>query len=327
MIGEGVFEIQDYQVLMLGEGTFDVLDIEPIEMIGDGEMYVGSTANYINAFLPEFGCILRETNVNTGDIYAYLPEMSANLVGGLYVPPAIQYIYAVLPPLTASIFVQTSNDVSIDATLPEFACKLADHEYGEISADLAPMVGFMVEDPTPDTAQIVSIAYALDGAIAQAEFILVIDSYGQITTTITGTKEYIAQLLSTLNASGTVSSLGEFLVSIDSSGVFQTSAIGIVNDRPSVDFEGRVWVVNMDTGASSQYDNYGYNSFFERDGQYYGVADDGIYLLDGDDDEGDDIDALIEFGRSSLYDVDGNRINRKKKIVNVYVGVSSDNKM
>jgi len=48
MIGEGYLLIQDYAVLMLGEGTFDVLDIEPLEMIGEGEMYVGSTANYIN---------------------------------------------------------------------------------------------------------------------------------------------------------------------------------------------------------------------------------------------------------------------------------------
>jgi hypothetical protein len=64
--------------------------------------------------------------------------------------------------------------------------------------------------------------------------------------------------------------------------------------------ESRTWAVSLDTGASSQYDGYGYNSFFERDGKYYGVADDGIYLLEGEKDAGKDIAALIDMGISDF---------------------------
>lgn len=91
--------------------------------------------------------------------------------------------------------------------------------------------------------------------------------------------------------------------------------------KPSFDSTARVWVVNMDSGASVQYDGYGFISFFERDGDYYGVAEDGIYLLEGDDDAGFDIDALISFGTSSL----GSK--QKKGVTNFYVGASSDGKL
>jgi hypothetical protein len=57
------------------------------------------------------------------------------------------------------------------------------------------------------------------------------------------------------------------------------------------------------------------------DGYCYGIADDGIYRLDGDTDAGIDIDALLEIGRSDLG------IPNKKKIINVYAGVSSTGKM
>lgn len=91
--------------------------------------------------------------------------------------------------------------------------------------------------------------------------------------------------------------------------------------KPAFDSTRRVWVVNMDSGATVQYDDYGFISFFERDGDYYGVAEDGIYLLEGDDDAGFDIDALVSYGTSAL----GSK--QRKGITNFYVGASSDGKL
>jgi hypothetical protein len=91
--------------------------------------------------------------------------------------------------------------------------------------------------------------------------------------------------------------------------------------RPDLDTEGRVWVVNTDTGASSQYEQYGFNSFFKRDGISYGIANDGIYKLDGDDDAGVDISALVNFGKSNFG------ITHKKKAPYIYVGIGSDGLM
>ncbi len=88
-----------------------------------------------------------------------------------------------------------------------------------------------------------------------------------------------------------------------------------------LDDDGMVWVVNTETGASSQYEQYGFNSFFKRDGISYGVADDGIYKLDGDDDEGANISALVNFGKSDFG------ISFKKKVPYFYIGIGSDGLM
>ena len=56
-------------------------------------------------------------------------------------------------------------------------------------------------------------------------------------------------------------------------------------------------VINTKTGAVSEYDNYDFNSFCELPtGEYLGFRSDGIYELDGEDDDGTDIDAYVTWG-------------------------------
>ena len=85
--------------------------------------------------------------------------------------------------------------------------------------------------------------------------------------------------------------------------------------------DSRTWAVNLDTGVSSQYDGYGYNSFFERDGKYYGVADDGIYLLEGEKDAGKSIAALLDQGLSDYGTF------RTKKATDVYIACASGGRL
>ena len=78
-----------------------------------------------------------------------------------------------------------------------------------------------------------------------------------------------------------------------------------------------VWCVNVDTGASSRYEQYGFNSFFESGGVLYGVAADGVYRLDADADAGNPIESLIYVGQT---DFDTNRV---KYLPKVYFGGTS----
>ena len=77
------------------------------------------------------------------------------------------------------------------------------------------------------------------------------------------------------------------------------------------------WVLNG--GAPSEYRNYPFNGFTKFNGQYFGTADDGLYLLEGDDDAGEPIEAriktaLMDFGTGVL-----------KRVPDVYVAfVGSD---
>jgi len=77
------------------------------------------------------------------------------------------------------------------------------------------------------------------------------------------------------------------------------------------------WVLNPATQGVSRYEDYPFNSMAEYGGVYYGVADDGVYLLDGDTDDGAAISAslktgLFRFGRAQA-----------KRMADVFIGVTA----
>lgn len=77
------------------------------------------------------------------------------------------------------------------------------------------------------------------------------------------------------------------------------------------------WVLNTRSRGLSRYTNYPFNSFMRVGGKYYGVTSTGMYLLEGDDDDGVPIAAKIRLGMSSL----GTR--RLKRIPEGYIGYTS----
>lgn len=89
---------------------------------------------------------------------------------------------------------------------------------------------------------------------------------------------------------------------------------------PVLSSDNQVWVVS-EAGQTSRYEDYAFNSFGVFGGKYYGTKEDGVYLLEGDTDEGNPIRASINFGKlnfgSSLL----------KHVHNCYLGVSSTGKM
>jgi len=68
--------------------------------------------------------------------------------------------------------------------------------------------------------------------------------------------------------------------------------------------DGQVYtavVINPASGAATEYTDYPLNSFLpDLDGKYYGVAKDGIYLLEGDDDDGEAINWKVRSGLLSI---------------------------
>lgn len=73
--------------------------------------------------------------------------------------------------------------------------------------------------------------------------------------------------------------------------------------------------MNLATGAASRYTNWQFNSFAQlMDDRYYGVDQFGMWLLEGDTDNGAEIPAGIDLGRV------GFRTNNLKALPNVYVG-------
>lgn len=81
------------------------------------------------------------------------------------------------------------------------------------------------------------------------------------------------------------------------------------------------WVVNAKTGAPAEYANYSFNSVAKIGGRYYGASATGLYLLEGDDDAGVAIDAVLRTGR---VEVGG---GYQARVERAYLGVRSSGKM
>ena len=81
------------------------------------------------------------------------------------------------------------------------------------------------------------------------------------------------------------------------------------------------WVLNTENNGSTRYEGYDFSGFAVIDGVYYGCRDDGIYALDGEDDAGAPIQAMVSFGKQDFG------TSALKRISNAYVGVSSTGKL
>lgn len=79
-----------------------------------------------------------------------------------------------------------------------------------------------------------------------------------------------------------------------------------------------VWVVNDETGASTTYEGYAFNSFAKYQGKYLGVKTDGVYLLEGNTDAGALVRSSVSFGKQDFGTI------TEKSVPNCYLGVASD---
>jgi hypothetical protein len=169
-----------------------------------------------------------------------------------------------------------------------------------------------------DTLVLATWASGAQTLSMQREIVLVLYSTGEIADTLTLTKLQLLSLLTSLSGSSSITLQGIYQLGLLSELTGSTPVSMQSPTGAEVLTDAAVWVVNLDTAASWQYENYGFNSFFEHHGAYYGVANDGIYRLDGDTDHGAQIDALAAFVRTTLG------VPGLKTLPSVYIGAASD---
>lgn len=78
------------------------------------------------------------------------------------------------------------------------------------------------------------------------------------------------------------------------------------------------WAVNTRSGATTEYTNYNFNSFARMGLRYFGASAEGLYELDGDTDDGENIIAKIKSGFAQFG---GSRYSSFKA---AYVGMRGD---
>lgn len=106
------------------------------------------------------------------------------------------------------------------------------------------------------------------------------------------------------------------------------SLIGLLSDGAEItvflnlgDTSYVAYVMNAETGALSQYQNYPFNSIANFNGKTYAAAETGLYEIAGDTDAGDDIQAWIRYG---LTDFGSDALKRMQSAA---LGITSDNQM
>lgn len=82
--------------------------------------------------------------------------------------------------------------------------------------------------------------------------------------------------------------------------------------------EALQYAVNATTGALSTYQNFGFKQFATAGGQTYAITDNGLFKLTGDTDNGDLLNASIDFGASDFG------TSQLKRVSSVYAGVATD---
>jgi len=81
------------------------------------------------------------------------------------------------------------------------------------------------------------------------------------------------------------------------------------------------WIINPNLSASTALDNYDFTGFGQHKGKYYGIRPDGLYVLEGDTDNGTQIDSFISLGNRNFNTA------KQKRMRHAYIGASTDGRM
>lgn len=259
------------------------------------------------------------TNFTVG-ISAFPALMVSGNCFELYVPPKLTSGYGNLP-LMASSGVVTDVDLCVgNSSFAALQLLGGEYAYGIGSAYFPTLVSIAVEGEVGDMV-IMSQAFMYDTHDQLAELVFVIMSDGILASVYSDSVVKVQEYISGLVASSQFTLLGEYGIDLLSRLRAMSINVQALDGHAALDAVGRVWVVNMDSAASTQYENYGFNSFFVRDGESYGVADDGVYRLSGNTDLLEPITAQINTGSTRFGS------SKDKVLPAVYINASSDGKL
>ena len=218
-----------------------------------------------------------------------------------------------LPTLTMSAHSVVGTVARAVLELPLMKARLTQGMIGEALLELPAMRGFAYTLPAGE-GWMTSITSAVPTLGAFTEVFVVIDASGALSTVMGVSVIKDAALVSEAGAAATFQLSAVLTETLISQVLTGTDAAD--------DGVGEVWAVNLgETPASSTFENYPFNSFGVIAGQAYGLREDGLFALTGDDDHGAPIRASVSFGAQDF--------NSKtlKHMARAYTGASSTGRL
>lgn len=153
--------------------------------------------------------------------------------------------------------------------------------------------------------EVLSLALSNLNTGSPATYVPILNSTLVSGLNITSTSDFIRLLSVTLGSILTIYSnqvAGAILqVNINSPVYIHPFLNGLLLVGPTLDKSANTWVVNIETGASSQYDSYGFNSFaVTSNGKQLACAEDGIYQVNDTISATDTVSTLIQFAKTNF---------------------------
>lgn len=283
-------------------------------LVGQGTLFAYSTGANGLLSLPAMFSI--------GGDYAFafasasIPALYSHGDGGFYVPPTPENGFGMLPAIVSAGIVLESCPGDGDADLAALIGLGGDYVYG-FGSTWTPALASYGASEDRLSMTIISSLLGYSPFAPTRDLLIVLNSVGELVSSLTVEIHILAEIMSALLLDDAYTLLGQYDLSLFSS----LRGASYQTHPGALDAMGKVWVVNVDTAAAWRYEGYGFNSFFKRGDSYYGVAEDGIYLLEGADDAGVNIDARLDTGRSNFGE------SKTKTVPSVYLAVASEDVM
>jgi len=266
-----------------------------------------------------------------------MPTFTLNASGGMPVP-AYALATLVLPSLSA-VGIGLTGEIGFSTLyIPAMDMIASEGPYGEATLTLPAMRAvasayegngqafmheFMLPQITLAPQKLTALVMSEDmtvAALMTVEYVATaaMDESVTIDDAISASRQRLASMFSVVNvgsAAPVVNAVGG-----------TTGPGGVAGNDPyhpdvRLNSDVQVWVMDWDTAATTAYENYAFNSFAIIDGKAFGAKADGIYLLEGTDDEGVPVRASVNFGANDFG------TTRQKAMPNAYVGVAASGQL
>ena len=238
---------------------------------------------------------------------------SSTAEGGLILP-SYGIVDAAAVSFSGSALGFTGSIGGVDGGSDAFDGYGADRPYGFVRSRSRPFDTQAHAYEGPRTASLFSAVENTDDWSVRASVFAVVSSTGQVLATFLVSTEFNASIISEVQAQDTLAAAMDAVALLMS--VAQANTLTPLDERRA---EG--WVVQAENAGSTRYEGYAFNSFAKIGGRYYGCREDGVYLLEGDDDTGAPISAMVSFGKTDFG------TTALKRVSNAYIGASSTGKL
>lgn len=253
-----------------------------------------------------------------GVLQQLMPLAAVRMEGGFW-RPEFQQVMGMLLPLLGQGRGLKHERGGLQASMHPALQGMASE--GAYAAAVLNMMPILVSGVGRDASLIEATEYLMGStrAVASMSYLVRINERLQPVDAVTVEASLLARSLESVGVEQTLQTMGllsanalEYVYAAQLTRPDLAGASGRLLDTSAA------WAVNMRTAASTRYEGYGFNSYARIAGKLYGAKSDGVYALEGADDQGQPVRWSLHLGEHDF----GSRA--LKGVPTVYVGVASD---